>query len=161
MVLLVLIEVLFVFFIVPSVQLSSGGYGLIDSLLFASEQEYISLFNAYTSETRLLHYLSTSLDMILPFVYGFLIASVMIRYSNSTVLLKSGIILTLLAVIFDYAENIGILFSISHNQHINTSLIRYLQITTSLKFIFLGLNVVVLTWMLITKIKKAIKCKKP
>ncbi|MDA3820277.1 MAG: hypothetical protein PF590_07465 [Candidatus Delongbacteria bacterium] len=155
LILLVVIEALFVFFIMPSVQISSGGYGLIDGLLFASEQEYISLFNAYTSETRLLHYLSTSLDMILPFVYGFLIASVMIRCSNSTVLLKSGITITLLAVIFDYVENIGILFSISHNHQTGSFLIRYLQITTSAKSIFLGLGVVVLLWIVIKTLKKS------
>lgn len=156
-VLLVVIEALFVFFIMPSVQLSSGGYGLIDSLLFASEQEYISLFNAYTSETRLLHYLSTSLDMILPLVYGFLIASVMIRSSNNTVLLKSGISITLLAVLFDYAENTGILFSISHNQQTGSFLIRYLQITTSAKSIFLGLSVVIMLCIVIKSLKKAAK----
>jgi hypothetical protein len=152
-------EALFIFIFTPSIQSSSGGYGLIDSLAFTSEQAYRAMLTAYTPETRLLHYLSTSLDMIFPLLYGFLIAVVMIRFSQHKVILTTGISIMLLAVFIDYAENVGILFSISHYQHTSVFLIRYLQITTSAKFIFLGLSLFIMIWMVFTTIKKRLNQK--
>ncbi|MFO7791228.1 MAG: hypothetical protein R6V32_11735 [Bacteroidales bacterium] len=134
----------FLFVIIPAVKSSSGGYGLIDTMFFASEQTYRETLSAYTSKTRMLHYLSTSLDMVLPLIYGGLIILTTLRYCQNFRLLKPAVAICISAVLLDYLENAGILFSISHYHNTGGYLIKYLQVTTTCKFILLGFSLVFL-----------------
>ncbi|MFO7880240.1 MAG: hypothetical protein R6V52_09405 [Bacteroidales bacterium] len=136
-------ELVFSMLIIPAVKASSGGYGILDSLFMADKAHYRSLMNAYTSETRLLHYVSSSLDMLFPLIYGGLMAMLLIRCVGNKRWLSPALLLVLITVVADYLENAGILFFISMHREAGEGVISYLQITSNLKFIFLGFSILI------------------
>ncbi len=140
--LVILSELLFVLLITPTIKASSGA-GLLDSLAFAELSVYKAYFEAYTAETRFVHYLSTSLDMIFPLFYGGLIYLLILRFGKRESVSNAGLWLVLLTVIFDYAENLGIVFSLSHYKKAGVVLVRYLQVSSSAKSILLSASIIV------------------
>ena len=111
-------------------------------MVFASASEYYELFAAYTSETRLLHYFSTALDMILPLVYGSILLFALTYLTKNFKILRLLAFLPIITVGFDFLENAGIIISISHHMHIGEGLIYYLMATSNLKFVFLSLSLI-------------------
>ncbi|MFP4663445.1 MAG: hypothetical protein ACLFM1_03370 [Bacteroidales bacterium] len=149
-VLFILAELIFSMLIIPAVKTSSGGYGILDSLFMADQAYYRSLMNAYTSETRLLHYLSSSLDMLFPLIYGGLMIMLLIRCVGNKRWLSPALLLVLITVVADYLENAGILFFISMHREAGEGVIRYLQITSNTKFIFLGCSLLITGFSIIS-----------
>ena len=142
-----IILLLFNLLINPAIMKSSGGFGMLDMLAFQGKDLYLETLQSYTAKSKFIYTLGLSLDMIFPLVYGFLLFGMIRRQINKPVASWA----VLLCIALDYAENAGILLLLSSGFLHYTLLPRFLYLITCLKFVALGISILISLYAIILK----------
>lgn len=127
---------------IPKVMHFSGGMELLDLMPAGYDTEYVdTLFRTLGQQGRnayLFHQLPV--DMLYPFLFGvtycLLLAHILNKLGKSTGHLTYLCLLPLLAALFDYSENAGIIALLSHYPKNNGFLVVSTNVSTILKSCF-------------------------
>lgn len=155
---LVITSVIFVLFmavVLPWINYLNGIYIGVsmspDTSLFYSPSAFYQMLYDYGQEGRNFYILIRwTFDLIYPFVYGLFLVVAFIHVKKEN-LKYYMILLPILGVIFDFLENISATILIAIYPSQSNLLVYILQIMSFLKWLFLGISIVLL---LIYTIKK-------
>ncbi|MFK5974661.1 MAG: hypothetical protein QM485_15470 [Flavobacteriaceae bacterium] len=140
---------------IPGVMDFANGMNLLDMMPIGYDLEYVdSLFHALGAEGRNAYlYSQIPLDMVYPFLFGISYCLVLAYFLNKLNKLKSPLgylcLLPLIAGIFDYFENFGILALLSNYPEISNSSVTITSSFTLLKSISTTLYFMILIGFLV------------
>ena len=113
---------------------------VLDMRLFNTLETFKEYFSVYTSVDRSKYFFMQIIDMFYPLVYGGLIASVIFKLSSKYYL----VLLPVIAVFFDYIENIFLINANLSYPAINFSWLKFVTIITFVKWVFIYISVFVI-----------------
>lgn len=121
-------------------------HGMLDTLTFVPYQTFLESFLSYTSETRYLYYIALTFDMIFPIFYtGLIMISIVFLLKKvNRIKLSYLLYIPLAAMIFDYIENMGILFNLSFYKTPVNLILHGTHIATNIKAIFLIISIFII-----------------
>ncbi len=127
---------------------------LLDARFSYTKQEVSHLFNTIGYKGQQI-YLSISggIDMIYPLIYGFLLYLFLLKFSKHTINNKLRIIYIApwIGVLFDYIENFCIINMLQNPYKISKQQVVISSYATTLKWVFLGLTVLLIVILGIKK----------
>ncbi|HFA49966.1 MAG TPA: hypothetical protein ENJ95_13240 [Bacteroidetes bacterium] len=135
---------------IPKVMNFSGGMKLLDMLPAGYNARYVKLLFGSLGEKGREVYLFNQIpvDMVYPFLFGITYCLVLAYFLDKLKKLNSPLIylclLPVLAGVFDYGENIGIIKMLNSYPNISNILIETTNISTILKSVFTTIYFVVL-----------------
>jgi hypothetical protein len=158
-ILFIVLFIIFAFIISPIVLILSDQYTNIsfspDISFFYSPEAFYETLIATGKSGRTYYFITTwTFDLLYPLVYGFTILSAMIKFSNH----KKSIIymVPLIGIIFDYLENsLASLLALFYKTEINF-LVYILQFFSSIKWLSIGLSILIIIILAFKNHKKNI-----
>jgi len=150
---------------IPKVMSFSDGIKLLDMMPIGYNAEYVNtLFNTLGEKGRFLYlYRQIPIDMVYPFLFGVSYFLILAYFLNKLNKLKSLFyylcFLPVIAGIFDYFENIGIIFMLSNYPSYSQNLIMSTNLFTIIKSITTSIYFIVLIVVLVLVGLKTIKQK--
>lgn len=153
---------------IPKVQSYAQGYKILDLMPTGYSLSYVhSLFDALGESGRA-EYLCTQIpvDLIYPALFGIssclLIAFLLSKLNKIHTAWFYSCYLPIIAAVFDYAENIGIITMLKHYPHIHTGTYIFTYICTLCKSWFTSVYVILLGvlifWILLVNVSRYNHC---
>jgi len=108
---------------------------VLDMKLYYDYNIVNEYFTTYTPTDRKAYFLMQMIDLFYPLVYGSLILALLFRFYREKK--KILLIMPVLAVVFDYFENILLIYTNLHYPAVNKEIIFVASIFTLIKWIFI------------------------
>ncbi len=154
---LAIIFLFFTLYLFPTYQaeinnISNYDVLLLDGRFSYTKIEVLKIFEIMGGEGRKIYRLIAGfIDMIYPIVYGLLFSLLLIKTANNNSKLKLAYIIPLIAVLFDYIENIGILTMLNNYPTLSSSEVNSYALATSLKWVFIFLTLLLIFILSVSK----------